>query len=153
MNIPSRPTVARYMPSSEKARPLIEPWPMCHLAIGLLCIKHSCKDPKSSLVQSKVHSHSRTTKLHLCKMQAMLPQRQTATPTLDPLLLNKGMRVHLVHDTLIGMLIVSYTDTSINICINHWDCWSTTFTQLNFTFTLKTILDKPTWTGMNQCQL
>jgi len=42
------------MPSGEKARPLIEPWPMCHLAIGLLCIKHSYKDPQIffGLVQS-----------------------------------------------------------------------------------------------------
>jgi len=36
-NIPSRPTVARYAPSIEKEILFIEPWHICHLAIGLLC--------------------------------------------------------------------------------------------------------------------
>lgn len=35
--IPSLPTVAKYSPSVEKEKLLIEPWQICHLAIGLLC--------------------------------------------------------------------------------------------------------------------
>lgn len=35
--IPSLPTVAKYTPSVEKATLLIDPWQICHLAIGLLC--------------------------------------------------------------------------------------------------------------------
>jgi hypothetical protein len=38
--IPSRPTVAMYVPSAEKEILLIEPWHICHLAIGLLCNSH-----------------------------------------------------------------------------------------------------------------
>lgn len=37
--IPSLPTVAKYTPSVEKATLLIDPWQICHLAIGLLCQK------------------------------------------------------------------------------------------------------------------
>lgn len=35
--IPSLPTVAKNDPSAEKEMLLIEPWQICHLAIGLLC--------------------------------------------------------------------------------------------------------------------
>lgn len=35
--VPSLPTVAKYVPSGEKEIALIEPWEICHLATGLLC--------------------------------------------------------------------------------------------------------------------
>lgn len=36
--IPSLPTVAKHAPSVENVMLLIEPWQICHLAIGLHCI-------------------------------------------------------------------------------------------------------------------
>jgi len=53
LDIPSRPTVAKYAPSIEKEMLLIEPWHICHLAMGLLCkSQHFSKKDRKHILQN-----------------------------------------------------------------------------------------------------